>query len=166
MQRTLLPITEECCILGNNAHSAETNIQASLPTQDVPPIQGLNGEEGSVATTLTDKVTLSTIRTIVTEQVVGDGSSILLSSAALATEESEAESVMSSGSSFSMASSSIFLLTPILPKIRKITNINKALYEEGYHRDGDIGPFHDSVEHEDDLSPNIEEEALPIKRRV
>eukprot|EP00957_Ditylum_brightwellii_P078453 5966059-Ditylum_brightwellii.AAC.1 len=57
---------EECRILGNNVHSAETNTQASLPTQDVPPIQGLNGEAGSAATTLTDKVTLSMIRTIVT----------------------------------------------------------------------------------------------------
>eukprot|EP00957_Ditylum_brightwellii_P199495 15207489-Ditylum_brightwellii.AAC.1 len=44
---------------------------------------------------------------------------------------------MSSGSGFSRASSSIFLSTPILPKIQKIANINEALYEEGYDTDGD-----------------------------
>eukprot|EP00957_Ditylum_brightwellii_P051421 3898730-Ditylum_brightwellii.AAC.1 len=68
MQRTLSPITEECHILDNNTQFDETNTQTSLPTQDVPPIQDLNGEAGSVATTLTDKVTLSTIRTVVTAQ--------------------------------------------------------------------------------------------------
>ena len=84
----------------------------------MPPIQDENGEAGSVATTLTDKVTLSTIRTVVTAQVVGDGSSILPSSAALAAEGEQtcleeenddfskisgsgAGSVMSSGSGFS-----------------------------------------------------------------
>eukprot|EP00957_Ditylum_brightwellii_P176184 13415394-Ditylum_brightwellii.AAC.1 len=132
MQQTLLPITEECCILGDNTQSSETNTQASLPTLDVPPIQDLNGEEGNVATTLTDKVTLSTIRTIVTAQVVGDGSSILPSSAPLATEGEQAYleeanddfseisgsgagSVMSSRSGFLRASSRVFLLTPVLP---------------------------------------------------
>eukprot|EP00957_Ditylum_brightwellii_P183641 13988001-Ditylum_brightwellii.AAC.1 len=68
MQRTLLPIREECRILDNNSQFDETNTQASLPTQDVPPIQDLDGEGGSVATTVTDKVTLSTIRTVVTAQ--------------------------------------------------------------------------------------------------
>ena len=52
----------------------------------MPPIQDENGEAGSVATTITDKVTLSTICTVVTAQVVGDDSSILPSSAALAAE--------------------------------------------------------------------------------
>eukprot|EP00957_Ditylum_brightwellii_P048555 3684418-Ditylum_brightwellii.AAC.1 len=68
MQRTLSPITEEGCILDDNTQFDETNTQASLPTQDVPPIRDLNGETGSVATTLTDKVTLSTILTVVTVQ--------------------------------------------------------------------------------------------------
>eukprot|EP00957_Ditylum_brightwellii_P079498 6044950-Ditylum_brightwellii.AAC.1 len=86
MQRTLSPIAEECCILGDNTHSAKTNTHASLPAQDVPHTQYLNEEAGSVATALTDKVTLSTIRTVVTLQVVGDGSSIPPSSTALATE--------------------------------------------------------------------------------
>eukprot|EP00957_Ditylum_brightwellii_P089552 6819930-Ditylum_brightwellii.AAC.1 len=66
MQQTVLPISEECRILGGNAHSATTYNQASLSTQDVPPIQDLNREAGIVATALTDKVTLSTICTVVT----------------------------------------------------------------------------------------------------
>eukprot|EP00957_Ditylum_brightwellii_P181028 13790862-Ditylum_brightwellii.AAC.1 len=70
---------------------------------------------------------------------------------------------MSSGSGFLRASSGIFLLTPILPEIRKITNIDEALYEEGYDTDGGIGPFYDSVEHEEDFAHNIEEEALPLR---
>ena len=180
MQRTLSPITEECRILDDNTQFDETNTQASLPTQDVPPIQDLNGEAGSVATTLTDKVTLSTIRTVVTAQVVGDGSSILPSSAALAAEGEQtcleegnddfseisgsgAGSVMSSGSGFSRSSSGVFLSTPVSPEIRKIENIDEELYEEGYDTDGDIGPFYDAVEHEEDLASNIEEEALPSR---
>eukprot|EP00957_Ditylum_brightwellii_P069162 5251977-Ditylum_brightwellii.AAC.1 len=68
MQQTLSPITEEGHILDDNTQFDETNTQASLPTQDVPPIQDENGEAGSVATTLTDKVTLSTICTVITAQ--------------------------------------------------------------------------------------------------
>eukprot|EP00957_Ditylum_brightwellii_P012287 928719-Ditylum_brightwellii.AAC.1 len=68
--------------------------------------------------------------------------------------------MMSSGSGFLRSSSSVFLLTPISPKIRKIENIGEELYEEGYDTDGDIGPIYDAVEHEEDISPNIEEEAL------
>eukprot|EP00957_Ditylum_brightwellii_P066116 5015406-Ditylum_brightwellii.AAC.1 len=70
---------------------------------------------------------------------------------------------MSSGSGFSRSSSGVFLLTPISPEIQKIENINKELYEEGYDTDGDMGPFYDAVEHEEDLAFNIEEEALPSR---
>eukprot|EP00957_Ditylum_brightwellii_P191936 14610499-Ditylum_brightwellii.AAC.1 len=42
-------------------------------------------------------------------------------------------------------------------------NIDEVLYEEGYDTDGDIGPFYDSVEHEEDLVLNIEKEALPSR---
>eukprot|EP00957_Ditylum_brightwellii_P208203 15356280-Ditylum_brightwellii.AAC.1 len=38
-------------------------------------------------------------------------------------------------------------------------NIDEAMYDEGYDTDGNIGPFNDPVEHEEDLSP-------PFKRRV
>eukprot|EP00957_Ditylum_brightwellii_P130441 9950784-Ditylum_brightwellii.AAC.1 len=78
MQQALLPITEECRVLDDNAHSAETNTQASLPAQDLPHFHDLNEETGSHATTLTDKVTLSIICTVVTVQLVDDGSSIPL----------------------------------------------------------------------------------------
>eukprot|EP00957_Ditylum_brightwellii_P201910 15327760-Ditylum_brightwellii.AAC.1 len=40
------------------------------------------------------------------------------------------------------------------------------MYDEGHDRDGDIGPFYDSVEHEEDLAPKIEEEALPSKEEL
>eukprot|EP00957_Ditylum_brightwellii_P027310 2064783-Ditylum_brightwellii.AAC.1 len=70
---------------------------------------------------------------------------------------------MSSGSGFLRTSSGIFLLTPVLPKVQKITNINEVLYGEGYDTDGEMGPFYDSVEHEEDIAPNIEEDALPSK---
>ena len=43
-----------------------------------------------------------------------------------------------------------------IAQIQKIENIDEELYEEGYDTDGDIGPFYDSVEHEEDLAPNIE----------
>eukprot|EP00957_Ditylum_brightwellii_P044357 3365978-Ditylum_brightwellii.AAC.1 len=48
---------------------------------------------------------------------------------------SGAGSVMSFGSGFLRASSSIFLLTPVSPEIQKIANINEAMYEEGYGTD-------------------------------
>eukprot|EP00957_Ditylum_brightwellii_P186726 14218286-Ditylum_brightwellii.AAC.1 len=73
---------------------------------------------------------------------------------------------MSSGSGFSRTPSGVFLSTPVLPKIQKITNINEALYDKGYYTDGDIGTFYDSVEHEEDLAPNIEEEALPSREEL
>eukprot|EP00957_Ditylum_brightwellii_P043285 3280547-Ditylum_brightwellii.AAC.1 len=40
------------------------------------------------------------------------------------------------------------------------------MYDEGYDTDGDIGPFYNSVEHEEDLAPNIEEETLPSKEEL
>eukprot|EP00957_Ditylum_brightwellii_P153246 11663483-Ditylum_brightwellii.AAC.3 len=75
-------------------------------------------------------------------------------------------SVISSGSDFSRSSSRVFLLTPVLPGIQKITNNNGAMYDKGYGTDGDIGPFHDSVEQEEDLFPNIEEEVLSSKEEL
>eukprot|EP00957_Ditylum_brightwellii_P211528 15366286-Ditylum_brightwellii.AAC.1 len=121
MQQTSLPIREECHDHDDNAHSAEINHPAPLPTQVLPHLPDLNGEIGSLATTLTDKATLSMIQTMVTVQLVEDGSVV--------------GSVMSSGSGFLRAPSGIFLLTPVLPGILKITNIDEAMYDEGYDTD-------------------------------
>eukprot|EP00957_Ditylum_brightwellii_P083618 6356352-Ditylum_brightwellii.AAC.1 len=69
-------------------------------------------------------------------------------------------SVMSSGSGFLRASNIVFLSTPVLLGIQNIMNIDETMYNEGYDTDGNIGSFYDSVEHQEDLTPNIEEKAL------
>eukprot|EP00957_Ditylum_brightwellii_P068318 5186454-Ditylum_brightwellii.AAC.1 len=116
-------------------------------------------------------------------QLVDDGSSIPPSSTALVTEGEQTSleganddvseisgsvvgSVMGSGSGFSRTSNSIFLLTPISPGIQKITNMDEAMYDKGYGTDGDIGPFYDLVEHEEDPAPNIGEEIIPSKEEL
>eukprot|EP00957_Ditylum_brightwellii_P182787 13922432-Ditylum_brightwellii.AAC.1 len=75
-------------------------------------------------------------------------------------------SVISSTSGFSRLSSRVFLPTPLLPEIQNITNIDEDMCNEGYDTDGEIGPFYDSVEHEENLALNIEEEALPSKEEL
>eukprot|EP00957_Ditylum_brightwellii_P061935 4700354-Ditylum_brightwellii.AAC.1 len=65
-----------------------------------------------------------------------------------------------------MASSRVFLSTPVSSGIQKITNIDEVMCNEGYDTDGNMNPFYDSVEHEEDLTHNIEEEALPSKEEL
>eukprot|EP00957_Ditylum_brightwellii_P176250 13420144-Ditylum_brightwellii.AAC.1 len=44
--------------------------------------------------------------------------------------------------------------------------MDEVMYDKGYDTDGDIVPFYDSVEHEEYLSPSIEEETLPSKEEL
>eukprot|EP00957_Ditylum_brightwellii_P149758 11404726-Ditylum_brightwellii.AAC.3 len=156
MDMTLLTILEDGCNLGEDGPSEPSNKSNTIPT-DLPedPFQE-EGGRSSVATTLTDQGTTTMLKKFVTTLVV--------ESVSTPSQDADVWATKGPITSEEDINDDVFEILESVAESVETSASDDSAFDHGYDTDGDIGPFYESIEHEEGMGVEIEEDPMPSSK--